>query len=383
MNNENWIEKNIYIKIDDAKKKMGKALIKLLIPLPFLLYLCAGEEGKLDMGEPIVKFLIGLFLGTVIIAILAVFSMRKAVCKKKIVEAMDGLGTIEDLENDMYNAKCVEQRNRVIYIGTKYVLMFPLSRFLSKRLQIIKYDDAKSIKVVDSRDWNIRKGEEAIKIHIYAVGGKEIAAIDFADKDAAIEIVGELERRLSVEKQEHAETEHLPIRDEIADEFNKKDKRKGKKALIIGVTILVVSTATFFVRCALIPTDYKYEETIKAVAYKVWSVGGLHYIYYADTTSAETFKESVDYDEYWDARNGGATIYRERYSSKTTEKSAYLREKNLSAKEARDDLKFKEAGILIFGGIFGSAGVIVGAVYMKQSKRKNQAKIKLPANYRT
>ncbi|WP_310601599.1 hypothetical protein [Anaerosporobacter sp.] len=166
--------------------------------------------------------------------------------------------------------------------------------------------------------------------------------------------------------------ENLPIRDAVAKKLNTRDKKYGILALVIGVIIMVLSTVYFIANCAKVPTDYKYKGNVRADAYQVETVGDSHFIHYMDSTSAATFRERATSGESASAQFGGATIYREKYSSDTARKSIFIKEKELSAKEVRNKLWLEEAKTISVGWFFGGIVLIMGVVLLVMSKGKNK-----------
>ncbi|WP_310601597.1 hypothetical protein [Anaerosporobacter sp.] len=379
MEKTSWLDENVCGKV----RKVRKAIIRMLISFlvlwgAFMIWqICSAGDFRIGKETPIYVSVAPIFL--TICALLNIKATNESVYKDRVIYAMKELGTVQDLEEDMRNAKKFENAEMVTFVGSRYIINLSFTMFSQERVTVIKYDDAVSVKIVDARFKAGRGSQTGIQIQINRLGKKAIDFIGISNKKDAIGIIGEMEEQLSRGEQRPDTENQLSIKEQVASKLNKRDWKLNIGVVVVGAMLMIGSTLYYGVKGASIPMDYQYEETIKAVAYKVGYQGGINYIYYADTTSSAMFREVASEEEYNAARIGGATVYREKYTSNKAQKSVFLKEKNLSAKEVKEKARGDEFLVLLFGWIFGFivlfAGALLMAINIRRAKSEKVIKI--------
>lgn len=370
MEKTSWLDENVCGKVRKVRKGIIRMLISFLVVWGAFIIWQINDAGDFQIRKETFIYLSVAPIFLTICALLNIKATDESVYKDRVIQAMKVLGTVEDLEEDMRNAKKFDKAEMATFVGSRYIISLSFTMFSQERVTVIKYDDAVSVKIVDARFKAGRGSRTGIQIQINRLGKKAIDFIGISNKKDAIGIIGEMEEQLSRGEQRPDTENQLSIKEQVASKLNKRDWKLNIGVVVVGAMLMIGSTLYYGVKGASIPMDYRYEETIKAVAYKVGYQGGINYIYYADTTSSAMFREVASEEEYNAARIGGATVYREKYTSDKAQKSVFLKEKNLSAKEVKEKVRGDEFLVLLFGWIFGFTILFVGALLMAINIRR-------------
>lgn len=386
MDNTYWLETNIYARIN---KNKTTTIVRLIVLIAIIIMFSFMQVKQVVEGTQSISGLIdipsvriGMVLVFVLLIILVVISLRmkKSVYQKKIMKDLEAGGTIEDLDQDMRNAKAFEKVTFSTFVGTRHVLTVYWTGLNAGRIHVMKYDNAASVEVVDNR-YTINEVKE-IRIQIKNSNNEVIGVVSAYDKNQAVEIVTEIEKNILEETRGEDREENLAIypsaKEQASEKFNKNDKRIGLTFLILGAVILVLSLVYYIKACAGIPTDFEYKGSVVAKAYQVEKAGSTFYIHYNDTTSPGSFRESVSQERYSAAGISGDTIVREKYYSKDRNEYLFMKDTDLSAKQVVNKQRWEEAKSVLFlwflAVILMCTGGLVFKGTVKLTKKTNSQK---------
>ncbi|WP_310601598.1 DUF6709 family protein [Anaerosporobacter sp.] len=200
MNTTSWLEENVYKKIEKNKARTVTRVMFLLVLTVGVSFWQAQAESSTDFLEtPSLRIGLMCGIGLLLCIAITVLRLNRSVYQKKIEKFLEGKGTIEEFDEDMKNAKRFDAPVFSIFVGKKYVFTVYWTTLNPAKLQVIRYDMAVTMKVMDYR-YNHKERARGIEIQLVDASGKEVGIVNTNSKDHAIEIVEEIERNISIEK---------------------------------------------------------------------------------------------------------------------------------------------------------------------------------------